>query len=500
MTMASDETQSRASAVSASSPLVRRGLVEESRRALVGLALVVTDWLTLSVVLALVWSVRRLLPIVFTDWTLGPPLFWHFPALYFFAPWLATMAVGRLYTRHADFWDEVRAIIRASTWGTILTVITSVSADPDFAVSRLLIGSFWLVSVPALCLSRYGVKRLLARTGLWRRKVLIVGSGEAAFQICRSLRADPTLGYEPVAMVTAEGLGESCAETGLPTVGPFERLPDLLGQWNVRDVIIALPEAGRDEIAHIAALCQGRVDTLRIMPDTVGLAVMEVETESIGGHLLISMRSNLARPSNHVIKRATDLLGSAILFVPTALIGAVAALLIRLDSPGPVFFIQQRVGRGGKLFPCYKFRTMHLDADQRLEQHLAADPEACEQWGEFKKLKNGDPRVTKVGHYLRRFSLDELPQLLNVVRGEMSLVGPRPYIEHELEGYEDAFRTILLAWPGITGLWQVSGRNELTMAQRVRLDEYYVRNWSLWLDLQIFLRTFGVLARSKGAY
>jgi len=143
---------------------------------------------------------------------------------------------------------------------------------------------------------------------------------------------------------------------------------------------------------------------------------------------------------------------------------------------------------------------MFFDADARLKKHLSAEPVAREQWERYKKLKNGDPRITRVGRYLRRLSLDELPQLLNVVLGEMSLVGPRPYIERELEGYDHAFRTILLARPGMTGLWQVSGRNELTLRQRLELDEFYVRNWSLWMDLQIAARTYGAVARAQGAY
>lgn len=501
MTTASDDSQSTTAPVVAVGVFSRRGILEESRRAAVGLILLVTDWLTLSAVFTVVWVIRRLLPLIIVDWPQGPPLLWHLPAVYYFAPWIVTMTVGRLYSRHTDFWDEVRAVIRAMTWGTLLALVVSVSENPDLRVSRFLLGTLWVFSMPALCLTRYGMKRLLAQASLWSRKVLVVGNGEAALQICQSLRDDPTLGYDPVALVVdrtpEEGLEGA---EGLPVTGPFERLPALLAQWDVRDVIVANPEGGRSEVLRVAALCEGRVDSLRIMPDTVGLAVMEVETETIGGHLLISMRSNLARPSNLLIKRATDILGCAFLALPAAVICLVVAALIRMERSGPVFFVQTRVGRGGTPFRCYKFRTMFGDADDRLDAHLAVNEAAREEWRDYKKLKSGDPRVTRIGHYLRRFSLDELPQLLNVMRGEMTLVGPRPYIGTEIPGYEDAFRTILLTWPGVTGLWQVSGRNELTMAQRVRLDEYYVRNWSLWLDLQIFLRTFGVLARGDGAF
>ena len=501
MATAVNETQSRELSIGTARLSARRGLLEESRRTLVGLSLMAGDWLTLCLCFLLVWTVRaQVLPQVFPSLGKPYPLLTCFRGLYFFAPWLVTLAAARLYWRHTHFWDEVRAVTRASTWGTVAVVLLSFFQHPDEDVSRTLTASLWLVSLPALSLVRYRFKIMLAAAGLWRRKIVVVGAGDAAMRVARGFQSDVTLGYEPVAFVSNEPRTHEAKGTDLPTVGPYEALPAVIQQFGVRDVVIALPDASREELTHIVALCEGRVDSLRVMPDTIGFAVTEVDIETVGGHLLISMRSNLARPTNLIIKRATDTIGALLLLIPTVPIVLLITLLVRLDSNGDAFYVQERVGRHGRLFRCFKFRTMFLDADERLEEHLASDPSAAEEWHRYKKLKSNDPRVTRVGRYLRRLSLDELPQLLNVLRGEMSLVGPRPYIEHELDGYDDAFRTILLAWPGITGLWQVSGRNELTLAQRLDLDEFYVRNWSLWFDLQIAFRTFGALARSEGAY
>jgi undecaprenyl-phosphate galactose phosphotransferase len=165
-----------------------------------------------------------------------------------------------------------------------------------------------------------------------------------------------------------------------------------------------------------------------------------------------------------------------------------------------VFFRQERMGRGRRLFRCVKFRTMYVDGDARLHAHLRARPERRAEWERFRKLKSFDPRVTRVGRVLRRLSIDELPQLINVWRNEMSLVGPRPYLPVEAERMGDFRETVLKAPPGITGLWQVSGRNDLTFEQRLRLDEYYVRNWSLWMDVVVLLKTVTAVLRRHGAY
>lgn len=201
-----------------------------------------------------------------------------------------------------------------------------------------------------------------------------------------------------------------------------------------------------------------------------------------------------------VIKRLLDIVLASCLIVLGLPLFAVLAILIRLDSPGPVLFCQLRVGRGGRLFKAWKFRTMVVDAEKILDEMLANNPDARMEYEMFHKLRR-DPRITRVGRWLRRYSVDEIPQLFNVIKGEMSLVGPRAYLQDELDRISDDAKTIILSVPpGLTGIWQVSGRNEIPFCERVRLEEEYVRTWSIWLDICILVRTIRAVISGHGAY
>jgi undecaprenyl-phosphate galactose phosphotransferase len=215
---------------------------------------------------------------------------------------------------------------------------------------------------------------------------------------------------------------------------------------------------------------------------------------------LLRIKSNLLNLSHKFLKRLFDIIFSLLLipfFLPIMII---IGILIKLDSRGPIFFIQERVGIFGKRFRVFKFRTMYLDADFRLDSYLKDNPSAREEWDKYKKLRGFDPRVTRVGKIIRQLSLDELPQIFNVLLGDMSFVGPRPYLEAELKRYENYAKIILMIPPGITGLWQTSGRNELSFEERLRLDTWYVLNWTLWLDIVILLKTMKVILTREGAY
>ena len=215
---------------------------------------------------------------------------------------------------------------------------------------------------------------------------------------------------------------------------------------------------------------------------------------------LLKINNNLKSPFNRFVKRSFDLV-LAVLFLPLLLpLIALLGLLIKLDSRGPVFHIESRFGKNKSLFSCVKFRTMHLNNEELLDAYLHAHPGFAEEWRKFKKLKGFDPRVTRIGAFLRKTSLDELPQILNVLKGEMSLVGSRPYLPREESDMGYYIDTILLTPPGITGLWQVSGRNKLTFDDRLRLDAWYVLNWAVWLDIVILFKTVRVVLNKEGAY
>ena len=215
--------------------------------------------------------------------------------------------------------------------------------------------------------------------------------------------------------------------------------------------------------------------------------------------LLVNVKNNLSRPYYRFLKRVFDTvltLAGMIVFLP---IGLIIAAFIYISDPGPILFAHRRVGQHGKEFPCYKFRSMVVNAEEALQEYLKDNPEAQEEWNRDFKLKN-DPRITKIGHFLRKTSLDELPQLLNVLKGEMSLVGPRPIVQAEVEKYGEYIQDFYLVPPGITGVWQVSGRSDTTYDERVQMDSWYVHNWSVWIDIVYLVKTVTAVLQRKGAY
>src|SRR5690606_8423000 len=236
-----------------------------------------------------------------------------------------------------------------------------------------------------------------------------------------------------------------------------------------------------------------------LVPELLDVSSGWVSPRDIQGHLALELGNNLPEKRNQITKRVLDI-ALAVASLPLAVpLAAIISLAIALESRGPVVFTQTRLGRNGKPFEVYKFRTMHLAAEERLAVFLERDPAAKEEWLRTRKLAR-DPRVTRVGRFLRRSSLDELPQLLNVLRGEMSFVGPRPVMPDEVQWYGDNARHLARVRPGLTGLAQVSGRSLLAYEDRVRIDTYFVRNWSVWLDLTILGRTIGAVVKGRGAY
>jgi Undecaprenyl-phosphate galactose phosphotransferase WbaP len=235
-----------------------------------------------------------------------------------------------------------------------------------------------------------------------------------------------------------------------------------------------------------------------ILPEGV-LPLGLVEVHQIGSLPTLRFRNALADHKALIAKRFMDAILGSILTLAALPILIVISLAIKLDSPGPIIFVQKRIGKGGGEFPMFKFRTMYRDAESRLETILAKDPDGKLEWDSYQKLKN-DPRVTHVGRFLRKLSLDELPQLWNVLRGEMSVVGPRPFFEDQREEYGEAYERYIRVPPGITGAWQVNGRNHTSFKERAAMDEYYVRNWSIWLDLYILALTPIAVFSRKGAY
>jgi exopolysaccharide biosynthesis polyprenyl glycosylphosphotransferase len=291
--------------------------------------------------------------------------------------------------------------------------------------------------------------------------------------------------------------GKFAEVEGVPVVGDLSLAPILATRLKIPYAVLAMPGVDGPKLLQIVERVGGRFSHLLVIPDLFGFATLGVPAKNLGGILGVEVRQQLLLPGPRLAKRVMDatLTGLGVLFVMPFLV--LIALLIKLDSKGPIFYSQNRLGKDGEFFKAYKFRTMHGDGESRLKAILDADPQLRAEYEIYHKLRK-DPRVTRIGRVLRKFSLDEFPQLLNVIIGDMSLVGPRPYIEREVTEMGGQEKIILRAPPGMTGMWQVSDRNATSFAQRVQIDVYYVRNWSPWLDIHILAKTFGVVVKGSG--
>ena len=396
--------------------------------------------------------------------------------------------------RGTAWFDEVLSVAIGGSLGVALASwIVLLVRYP--ANSRLTFIFAWVAIVVLVAFGRSLVRllRLMARRrGLGIARVVVVGDNSAGRMIMQSIAAQPHLGYQ-VAGFLALTPGPDFGR--FKRLGTLEELPQLCEQHGVDEVIIALPSVFHSEILGVRDHCQRDGLRFKLVPDLYELSLNRVELDAINGIPLLSVKETTLHGWNQLTKRALDMLlagAGLLLFAP---LWGLIALAIKLDSPGPVLFRQERVGRGEARFNLLKFRSMRQDADQIVHQLLAQN----EATGPLFKMRN-DPRLTRVGRVLRRCSLDEWPQLVNVWRGEMSLIGPRPPLPREVEQYEPWHRRRLEVAPGVTGLWQVSGRSELGFDEMVMLDLYYIENWSLGLDLRILLRTIPAVARGRGAF
>lgn len=412
---------------------------------------------------------------------------------------LLSFLLGGVYApRRGGGWlDEMYAILNGTASGIVILVVVTFFYRPLF-YSRLIF-LYAAILIPAILGLTRGLKAIvlarLRRHGIGVDRVLIVGAGETGRTVLRHLVAQPEYGYRVLGFVDDD------PEKGQTDIGPFkalgniDKLPRILADQQVDEVIVALPWQYHRRIARVISDATRAGVRARVVPDLLQLSLNRVHIDQVAGIPLLGVRETTLTGWKLTFKRLMDLLvaGTALLILAPLML--LIALAIRLDSSGPIFFRQQRVGRGGKLFTVYKFRSMIENAEE-VRPYLDA---LNEVEGPMFKMKE-DPRRTRVGRILRRTSLDELPQLINVLRGEMSLVGPRPALPSEVAQYQEWHKKRLEVSPGITGLWQVSGRNRLTFDEMVLLDIYYVENWSPLLDLRIMFKTVPTVLIGEGAY
>lgn len=396
-----------------------------------------------------------------------------------------------------DIVDEVAVIFSAATI-TVATVVVVTFMLHQFVYSRGVIVYVWVLLIVILATGRAiyrGVQGYLHRKGWGVRRLIVVGASDVAKMIMQSVMSRPDLGYHLVGFVEHRDLPHVRDFGRFRALGKMSEIADLIDQTGVDEVIIALPSSAHEEMWSVIHLCEERGLALKLVPDLFEMSLSRVQVDDIAGIPLLDVQEKPLRRVERAIKRAVDIVvASALLVASTPLLLALA-VLIRLETRGPALLTQERVGKDGRRFKCLKLRTMHNGA-QEWQPALEALNETT---GPIFKIRD-DPRCTRVGRYIRRWSLDELPQVWNVVWGDMSLVGPRPPLPSEVAEYEPWHLRRLEVKPGMTGIWQVSGRANLGFDEMVLMDIYYVDNWSPILDIKVMIRTIVAVLARHGAY
>lgn len=395
--------------------------------------------------------------------------------------------------------DELKRLFQAVTLGFLLLMAGTFFSRQSYLYSRAIFLGAWALSLGLVPAMRSLARHWGGRLGWWGYPVVVLGGGITGRIIVRTMKRTPRLGLKPVAVLDDDPRKKGRSLYGVPVLGPLDLAPDMARNLPGSVAILAMPGVNRTRLNQIMEEYVPGFGRVMLVPDLFGVTSLWVSALDFSGILALDIRQKLLDPHRQVFKRASELVLltlAAPLLLP--FFGLIAAL-IKWDSPGPVFFRQQRIGFGGKDIFIWKFRTMVVNAEECLDECLERDPALRAEWESKQKLRH-DPRVTRLGRFLRATSLDELPQFYNVLRGEMSLVGPRPIVWAEVEKYREGFELYKRVRPGLTGLWQISGRSSTSYRLRVELDGYYVRNWSLWFDVYILAKTPLEVFKQKGAF
>lgn len=407
--------------------------------------------------------------------------------------------LGVWQRRRGEFWlDEVWRILYATAAGIGLMVAISYFVQPT-PFSRLMFAWSFLAIVSLISLARLFRRWLLSmmyKRGILADRVLVLGSGEVGRGVIRTLLARPDLGFKAIGYLH-DGHSENNIGLGrIPNIGTFNDLDPILSRYTtLHTVFIALPGDKHREITQLLQTCQAHNVRAQVVPDLLQLSMNRVEMNNMAGIPTLRVRDVGISRSQQLAKRLLDFCTILILAVPALIVTAVIGLAIKLESSGPIFYSATRIGKDGQPFKMYKLRSMVVDADAQKDALKAFN----QTDGPTFKMKD-DPRLTRIGKFIRRFSLDELPQFYNIFLGQMSLVGPRPPLPEEVAEYKPWHRQRLSVIGGLTGLWQVSGRSDLTFDELCLLDIYYIENWSIGLDIRLMLQTIPHALSGKGAY
>jgi Undecaprenyl-phosphate galactose phosphotransferase WbaP len=468
--------------------------IEAYRQGLIVLVLVLSD-----VLLALlVWGAAFVLQ---SPWKTGP----HSAATIASVAssvvvWVGLRALLGLYPGYGlDRVEELRRQTYAVLATLAITTIFALALQVGGDMSRLVLGLGVLGLLMLAPLVRPLMKRSMMKIGLWGKPVVVVGAFEAGARLLRVLQQEWQLGFRPVGVfdnrvAPIEGMLE-----GVPYGGTLADATALSRRLQVNTAVFAMPYTRREHVAKLVNVASLSFRHVMVIPNLGGMTNSAVVARDLAGILGVEVRHNLLDPWARRVKRLLDILGAVLGGLLISPLLLTLTVLIKLDSRGPVFYGHQRLGAEDVHFRCWKFRTMHTNAEQLLDEYLQGNPDLRAEWEQSFKLRS-DPRVTRIGRFLRKTSLDELPQLWNVLWGEMSLVGPRPIVDAEVPKYGTVYELYKRIKPGMSGFWQVGGRSDTSYHERVRMDAYYVQNWSTWLDLVILARTVWHVMLSRGAY
>ncbi|TWT89285.1 undecaprenyl-phosphate galactose phosphotransferase WbaP [Neorhodopirellula pilleata] len=396
---------------------------------------------------------------------------------------------------------ELRQMVYTTITAYVTVVVLNL-ATGTLSSNELMIAIAGVLSGVVISpITRMAVRNMCSRQAWWGERAVIVGAGPQGRALYRFYNRAAQRGLRPIGIIDLKPSipNEDVLGSHIPYLGSIRSLERLRRRHRLRWAIVA--PGGCEQIDMTEVMTHAaNLPNLLILPSQFLLPSLWASTRECAGVMGVHLRDNLHSPMGRFIKRFHDVVLTLMALVALSPVFALIALVIKWKSPGPVFYGHRRVGWGGESFKAWKFRSMVTNADEVLEEHLERDPEMRQEWIEDQKLKN-DPRIIPgIGNFIRKTSLDELPQLWNVLAGEMSLVGPRPIVTGEIEKYKQMYPLYLRVRPGITGLWQVSGRNDTSYEQRVRLDSYYVCNWSIWLDIYILIRTVRTMVFREGAY
>ena len=372
------------------------------------------------------------------------------------------------------------------TYGVILSVFFLIQTGDVY--SRFIIFVSWVLSVCILPFTRYICRKKFSHKSWWGEPVIILDQTNDAKKYWKKFRQHSSWGLRPVKIINFSKLGDILGELE----NSSKEYPDA--------TVLLLYSMESDQNMDLVMQVDKYFKKILLIPHIDKYFHYQwFETFDIGFSAALMIKKNLRHTPRIFLKRCIDLVCCILLFIPFLIIVLILAIAIKLDSKGPVFYKQKRLGYGGKIFEVIKFRTMYINADDVLNTHLMNDANLKMQWEQDHKLKN-DPRITRIGKFLRCTSLDELPQIFNVFKGEMSIVGPRPIVEAEKKKYGKVYGEYCMVKPGITGMWQISGRNNTSYSERIAWDRYYINNWCVWLDIWILAKTVPVVLTGDGAY